>query len=382
VIPVYRSPEVAGAREKNVETYREVTAALDRGEAVGIFPEGVSAPARRVQPLKTGAARMALAAEAAHGFALGVRLVPVGILFENRRKYLSRVLLSFGPPLAASDYTAEYARDPEAAVHRLTADLEEALRRRVVHVAAPDLEDLVDRVERVYRHHLLAAAAPRAAGDASTFAREQAMSREIARAAELARERDPLLLWRLRRLLEGYERALTRAGLSPRTLEAEPPRSPGRMARFLVAAVAGFPVAAWGAFWNYVPYRLAGVLADRKEAGDTKRHWYQASYGALLYVLYYPPLLYLTGRAAGATAAAVLGGSLLPTGFFARWYAGFLRRERERLRFALLVLRRGYSVDDLRRRRDRVLAELESAVHRVEALRGEPAAAPPERSER
>jgi 1-acyl-sn-glycerol-3-phosphate acyltransferase len=374
VIPVYRSRDAANAREQNAATYRAVTGAFAAGDAVGIFPEGVSDPARRVQPIKTGAARMALAAEDAHGFTLGVRLAPVGILFENRRKFRSRVLISFGPPLAAAGYGEAYRRDPEAAVRRLTDDLERALEARVVHVERGELEDLVARVERVYRHRLLATAA--GAEAASTFAREQALSREIARAADLAAERDPLLLWRVQRLLEAYERALTRARLSPQLLEAGPPSWSGATLRLVAVAVLGLPVATWGVFWNWLPYRLTGILADRKEAGDTKRHWYQASYGTLLYVLYYPPLLYAAGRIAGPAAAVVLGASLLPTGLFARWYARHLGRERERLRFAVLAARRRYYAQDLRRLRERVLREMDKAVRQVQALRAEGAAGP------
>ena len=50
---------------KNAETFAAVDAALAGGDAICIFPEGVSHSTGRLEPLRTGAARMALRAERA-----------------------------------------------------------------------------------------------------------------------------------------------------------------------------------------------------------------------------------------------------------------------------------------------------------------------------
>jgi 1-acyl-sn-glycerol-3-phosphate acyltransferase len=49
---------------RNVDAFRMVTEVLRRGGAVLVFPEGVSHDEPNLAPLKTGAARMALAASA------------------------------------------------------------------------------------------------------------------------------------------------------------------------------------------------------------------------------------------------------------------------------------------------------------------------------
>src|SRR5215212_2981258 len=64
-IPVYRKLDQGADTSKNAEAFAAVAAALGRGDAICIFPEGVSHSTGRLVPLRTGAARMALAAERA-----------------------------------------------------------------------------------------------------------------------------------------------------------------------------------------------------------------------------------------------------------------------------------------------------------------------------
>src|SRR5690606_28731490 len=85
-IPVYRRQDGADV-ERNEETFADVHAALARGEAVCIFPEGISHSSGRLEPLRTGAARMALSAQAA---GIDVPLVAVGINLEKKTTFRSR----------------------------------------------------------------------------------------------------------------------------------------------------------------------------------------------------------------------------------------------------------------------------------------------------
>jgi hypothetical protein len=70
---------------------------LGAGQAVLIFPEGVSHPDPALMPLRTGAARMLLEAEAAADGNRGVALVPVGLVFHEPGTFRAgRALLLLG----------------------------------------------------------------------------------------------------------------------------------------------------------------------------------------------------------------------------------------------------------------------------------------------
>jgi glycerol-3-phosphate O-acyltransferase/dihydroxyacetone phosphate acyltransferase len=105
VIPVYRRQD-GGDTSGNAETFARCHQILAGGGVVALFPEGISHNLPALAPLRTGAARIALEAERLHG-PLGLAIVPVGLVFERKDRFRSRVLVRVGEAL---DPTPERAR--------------------------------------------------------------------------------------------------------------------------------------------------------------------------------------------------------------------------------------------------------------------------------
>src|SRR4249920_3078928 len=63
-IPVYRREDDPDKMDRNVGAFAACHAAFDAGQVVAIYPEGTTHSEARVQRIKTGAARIALAYEA------------------------------------------------------------------------------------------------------------------------------------------------------------------------------------------------------------------------------------------------------------------------------------------------------------------------------
>ena len=103
-IPVYRKIDHGVDTSKNVETFAAVSAAFGAGDAICIFPEGISHSTGRLEPLRTGAARMTLDAERR---GTPVALVPVGLNFDRKSLFRSRVMVVFGQPFSARDLLRE-----------------------------------------------------------------------------------------------------------------------------------------------------------------------------------------------------------------------------------------------------------------------------------
>src|SRR5438046_9282873 len=118
--------------DRNTDTFAACAAALAEGRLVAIYPEGTTHAETRVQRIKTGAARIALAHETERPGELGV--VPVGLSFEARKSFRGRVLVSFGPPVPVTPYLDAYSRDTEKAVEALTNAIQWAMEAAVVHV--------------------------------------------------------------------------------------------------------------------------------------------------------------------------------------------------------------------------------------------------------
>lgn len=104
-------------RGRNVQAFEKILQALERNGAVLIFPEGKSHSEPELAPLKTGAARMALAARDVRHVA-GVQIVPLGLSFEDKGTPGSSVVAEVGDvidmdqkgPIGVEDLTAELER--------------------------------------------------------------------------------------------------------------------------------------------------------------------------------------------------------------------------------------------------------------------------------
>jgi len=161
-LPVHRRQDVGGKPVDNVEMFHAVSDALAGGEAILIFPEGVSQPEPTLMTLRTGAARILLEAEAAG--AAPVTLLPVGLVLHQPGLFREgRALVLIGEPVATRDCAALYRTDPAAAGHRLTNRLAEALRRHMVEAEDRETLRLLRLMERIWREESGAAPTPASA---------------------------------------------------------------------------------------------------------------------------------------------------------------------------------------------------------------------------
>jgi 1-acyl-sn-glycerol-3-phosphate acyltransferase len=117
-IPVYRHQDGVDVT-RNADTFVHAREILRKGGTVALFPEGKSHSEPVPQPLKTGAARIALHA-AVDDRAPVLRIVPIGIGYEDKGRFRSRVAVRVGEPIDPAPEAAAYAAQGRAAVRALT----------------------------------------------------------------------------------------------------------------------------------------------------------------------------------------------------------------------------------------------------------------------
>jgi glycerol-3-phosphate O-acyltransferase/dihydroxyacetone phosphate acyltransferase len=135
--------------ERNAEAFRSVTAALRRGGAVLIFPEGISHDAPAIAPLRSGAARIVLQAHSEG--VRGIQLLAIGLIYEEKEHPNSDVLVRVGVPLLLDSWLASHG---EENVSELTQALEARLRDVTLNFAT---EERAGRAVRLA--HILSALA-------------------------------------------------------------------------------------------------------------------------------------------------------------------------------------------------------------------------------
>lgn len=245
-IPVYRRKDGVDVAQ-NDRTFAAVDAALGRGEVVCVFPEGISHSSGKLEPLRTGAARMALSAAAA---GVDVRLVPVGINLEQKTTFRSRATVAYGPAFAVSGGEAEQPN----AVKTLTTRIAAHMRALLIEADPRADAALVDRVDRLYRSERPHDADPHAA-----LLRRKAIADAIHRLRAERPEWYEAALVQLRR----YDDRLRRFGLRDAALDWDVTPAAARRfaARELPLAMVLVPVGAAAVLLCAVPYGLTALAA-------------------------------------------------------------------------------------------------------------------------
>src|SRR6185436_10446751 len=205
---------------KNAETFAAVSAALVEGAAVCLFPEGISHSTGRLEPLRTGAARMALTAE--HG-GTRVALVPVGLNFERKTAFRSRATVIYGAAFSCGDLADPATDVAPPAVRLLTDRIAERIRLLLVEADPVADAGLVERVDRLY-----AAARGRPPDPEERIARRRAIAAGVERLRAADPQRYDGILLRLRR----YDERLRRFGIRDRHLDWQV--TPSAASRFAI----------------------------------------------------------------------------------------------------------------------------------------------------
>jgi glycerol-3-phosphate O-acyltransferase / dihydroxyacetone phosphate acyltransferase len=370
VMAVHRDADGPGKRGGYVELFAACDEAFDRGRLIAIYPEGATRAETHLRRIKTGAARIALGYETHAPARLTV--VPVGLSFEAHKRFRGRVLVSFGEPVDVSSYLAASRGPsrpfngpdiPAKALHALTAAIQEAMEREVIHAAHVETGALARAAETLYRgeleHELW-----KTRGRAGQRRLDRSpLSGSVADAIEYFRTRDPERIERLWQRMLGYHAGLAayRLGDEGVRTRLERPAAPRRVARSWQTVVE-LPLFAYGAAVNFLPYYLPGWLARRTSRRQTDYATTRLLASVVAFPLFWALETSLVGWAAGLRWLLVFFVSLPLGGLIAYRYLAGTGRLRHQLRFGALLLTRAQEARRLLAERREIVEELEHAT--------------------
>lgn len=153
-IPVYRREDDPEATHRNERMFRSAVDTLHGGGAIQIYPEGRSHSEPHLVEFRTGTARIALQAEEAADWALGLSIVPVGITYAAKELARTEVAVRFGRAFGCADLKRAFREDPVAAGRRLTERIEQGIRRQTLNFGRPRDRILVEVAEQLYVREL------------------------------------------------------------------------------------------------------------------------------------------------------------------------------------------------------------------------------------
>ena len=131
MIPAFRGRDDFTQVDRNAGSLEDAAQWLIRGDAVGIFPEGISHDRTRVEFVRGGAARMAVAAARAGA---RVRIVPLGLNYERKEQFKSTIWIRVGEPIDALAMLPSLGEDDRRAAREITYEVDRRLKSVVVHL--------------------------------------------------------------------------------------------------------------------------------------------------------------------------------------------------------------------------------------------------------
>lgn len=261
-LPVYRHQDEGADVAKNRETFVAARTLLAGGGTIGICPEGVSHDEPRLRPIKTGAARIALAAVST-GEVKDLKIVPAGLYYTSKTKFRSSALLHFGAPINVNPVSLETNGEPSrAAVRELSDQIQSALRAVMLDAQHDEALTTIARAERIFSSHTV---------NVESLAEELQLQQRFAKAYEVLQKKEPARLQKLETRMTRFEEELRQIGVDPQ--ELTPPTSTASVFATIIKRTVVFllmlPAAVLGTLIHYPAYATGGYLA-RTFSGDSE----------------------------------------------------------------------------------------------------------------
>ena len=334
VVPLRRAADETAGRSdandamphaaRNATSFSAVADALAQQACIVVFPEGKTHDEPYMAPIRTGLARMALMARDERSIR-GIRIVPVGLLFERKEEPRTRILLQVGEPIDVDSI----GQGPST-VATLTELIDQRL--RAVTLNFENRGD-AERIQLLGETLAALIEPPTSVDDgAPPLARSLALVRRIERAQRTLRERNDaptsaridLFEQRLRAFRDRL--ALERLDVHDIAVDISASLGARFVVREVVLAALLIPISFWGRLTHVIPLRLARYLALRNVQALDEPPMRTFIVGLVLVLMSYMALTTLVGLAFGGWWALGFFVTLVPSASSDLRYGDRVRR--------------------------------------------------------
>ncbi len=356
-IPVYRRQDPGSDTSRNVEAFARSHEVLARGGVIALFPEGVSHGEPHLMPMKTGAARIVLEAEAERG-PLGIEILPVGLNFEQRESFRSRVLIRIGSAIDPRPEVRLFAEDGPEAVRRLTDRIGKALDDVTLNFDSWNEARLIEHAAELYSRP--ETDLPVKADLSDRFALRKAFLQGY----QDLRSSHPELLAAVVAATERYDRLLLQLGLDDRQVASRYPLP--LVLRFVVRSALlllwRLPLALLGLLLNYLPYKIPGWVTGLLRLPSDQPATYKVLISLVLLPLFWLGESAAVGRWLGLWPGLATLVAAPISGYFALRFAERWIRFRDEAAAYLKLKTRRRATTEIRRLRSEVCAGVAGLV--------------------
>jgi len=289
-IPIHRKQDNSGDKKMNDAVFEQCFEFLESKGTMIIFPEGTSILERKLRPIKTGTARIALGAEARNDFNLGIRILCVGINYSNAPNFRSNVWINVEELIHLSDYQEKYQDNDKEAVRLLTNKIQEQLEKNIIVTQDEEEDQFVKDIESIYKNEIIL--------DLKLDPQLHSfnLTNGIIDAINHFEVLDKNWLEGLKIKVSNYTKQLERYKLEDRFVSrgAKEDKNILRdsIMRLLFIGL-GFSFYLYGLITNYLPYRISTLIAQKLTNSIEYVGPIKMTSGIFTFTMYYSLIIYL-----------------------------------------------------------------------------------------
>jgi len=356
MIPVYRAQDDATQMGKNTETFDKCYEHLEKGGVILLFPEGVSITEKKLKPIKTGAARIALGAEARNQFTLGVKIIPIGLNYENPHQFRKNVVVNIGEPIEAAAFKNEYEKQSHQAATLLTETIKTKLEELIIDINEKEHEQLSDDLFEIYRHTLDKDKKSLKEITLADFDLQKKIAVGVQHYAFHQRER----YQSMRQRVLNYQTMLSQLNISSNEFSTT---QQSKSTFWQIASLISLlPLFIYGFIFNYLPFIVAPLIAKKISKDLEYQGPISMIAGMFLYLINYSLLacLFFT-FISPSWLVVVFTVSLFLSGLIAYWYAQTFLVVQNKWRLMQLFFKKKSLIAKLIVERETIIEEIEKA---------------------
>lgn len=360
MIPVYRQQDNPGDVKKNDETFSKCYEHLENGGAILIFPEGVSIAGRKLKEIKTGAARIALGAEARNDFSLNVKILNVGLNYQNPHKFNQNIFINIEKPIEVKNYQQKYVADNIQSAKDLTQEIANQLERLIINIEDEKTDQLVHKIEEIYKTKL---------SEELSIIKEQQLdnfelTKNIVDTVTYFKTHEPKRVEQAGLAVYNYYKNLESIGISDKQLNTKEKQSGWFVTNLkkILFLLLGFPVYVYGLVNSFLPFEIPDWLAGKITKDVEYRTPLAFVLGIFTFITFYSIQYYLVWHYFHNSIVVVAYIISLPiTGFFAYYYYHTFMEMRAGWRLINLFYKKGELILALMNERKAIITAFDEA---------------------
>lgn len=277
ILPIFRMRDGRDSLKENDAVFHKAVEVLRKRRYLVIYPEASHKGIRKLRPLKKGITRIAFMAEEASNYTLNVKIVPVGINYQDYYSFRTDVFINFGTPISVEDYRDLYLENPQKAHVELVQRITEELRPLIIDIKDSENYDNFEIAREIYAPMIV-----RKEGKlVNNFKNQIIAGRKVVQMLDNLKESNPDQFNELNGYLKQYREILSAENLTDRIVRKKF-KLGGVLIRTLLL-VAASPLALFGLANNTIPYHLPFLLTRK-----IKDRNFHTSIRFIAYIILFP----------------------------------------------------------------------------------------------